>query len=90
MFIYPITIVLILLNAIPKRFASKAVFRGVTLVTILFSIPDFLQFFVSEGSLDKIQSIIPLSNSSLGWVIPALLVLVGINLFLKLNPSAVK
>ena len=86
MFIYPITIVLIVLNAIPKRFASKRVFRGVTLVTIVFSIPDFLQFFVSEGSLDGIQSVIPLSNVSLGWVLPAFLVLVGLNVFL--NPAS--
>jgi len=43
MFIYPLTIVLILLNVIPDKYASKAVFRAVVLITFIFSIPDFLK-----------------------------------------------
>lgn len=42
MFIYPVTIVLILLNVIPERFASARVFKAVVLTTIVFGIPDFL------------------------------------------------
>jgi len=42
MFIYPITIILILLNVVPDKYASKQVFRAVVITTILFSIPDFL------------------------------------------------
>jgi len=79
MFIYPITIVLILLNVLPKRFATPVVFKAVTIVTCIFSIPDFLQFFVSETSLIGIQNNIPLSNYSLGWVLPAVLVFLIMN-----------
>ncbi|MFT5891038.1 MAG: LIVCS family branched-chain amino acid:cation transporter, partial [Dokdonia sp.] len=43
MFIYPITIVLILLNAIPEKYASALVFRGAVLITFVFSIPDFIR-----------------------------------------------
>ncbi|MFT6825559.1 MAG: LIVCS family branched-chain amino acid:cation transporter, partial [Patiriisocius sp.] len=71
MFIYPITIVLILLNVLPAKFASPFVFRIVTLVTLVFSVPDFLQFFMTEGSLAGIKDWIPLSNNGLGWVLPA-------------------
>jgi len=71
MFIYPITIVLILLNILPNRFASKLVFRSVVFVTFIFSIPDFLQFIVSEESLVPLKELIPLSAFSLGWVLPA-------------------
>ena len=55
MFIYPITIVLIILNSMPTKFASALVFRAVTLITCVFSIPDFLQFFMTQGSLDDIK-----------------------------------
>ena len=72
LFIYPITIVLIFLNVVPTKYATKTVFRAVTIATLIFSIPDFLQFFASEGSLDFIKQWIPLSNNSLGWVLPAL------------------
>ncbi|WP_290701099.1 branched-chain amino acid transport system II carrier protein, partial [Lacinutrix sp.] len=44
LFIYPITIVLILLNAVPNKFASKTIFRVVVLLTFIFSIPDVLNF----------------------------------------------
>jgi LIVCS family branched-chain amino acid:cation transporter len=80
MFIYPITIVLIVLNVLSDRWSSPLVFRGVVIATFLFSIPDFLKFFVPEGSLDSIQSWIPLSSQGLGWVIPAIFSFVVLNM----------
>ena len=80
MFIYPITIVLILLNIVPDKFASKLVFRGVVLITFIFSIPDFLGFIIPSDNLTGIKSIIPLAEHSLGWVLPALLVFGLLNL----------
>lgn len=86
MFIYPITIVLILLNALPKKYASKIVFRGVTIATLLFSIPDFLPFVFSEELVTSIKQFIPLSKYSLGWVLPALLIFIVLN-FSKMTQS---
>ena len=83
MFIYPITIVLILLNVLPEKYASKLVFRGVVLVTFLFSIPDFLKYLLPQDSLRNIQAWIPLSEYSLGWLLPALICYVLINIFRK-------
>jgi LIVCS family branched-chain amino acid:cation transporter len=85
MFLYPITIVLILLNVVPDTYASKLVFRGVVLVTFIFSIPDFLGFIIPRENLVGIKSIIPLAEHSLGWVLPALLVFVFTNLMEKKN-----
>lgn len=88
MFIYPITIVLICLNLVPERHASPTVFRWVVLVTIVFSIPDFLQFLLPEGALDLIIKTIPLGQQNLGWLMPALftfLVLFLKNKFSSLN-----
>lgn len=73
MFIYPITIVLILLNILPKNWASPSVFKWVVFTTFVFSIPDFLKYLISEATLKPIIDVIPLAQYSLGWVIPSIL-----------------
>lgn len=81
MFIYPITIMLILLNTIPERFASVKVFRAVVMTTILFSIPDFLGSVGLGEVMASLQCYIPLSQFSMGWVLPAAVVFGLVNLF---------
>ena len=80
MFVYPITIMLILLNIVPDKYASKLVFRGVIIVTFIFSIPDFLGFIIPRENLTGIKSFIPLATHSLGWVLPALLAFLLLNI----------
>ena len=80
MFIYPITIVLILLNALPSRFAPPKLFKPVILVTILFSIPNFLE---TMGYSLSWKSWIPLSDFKMAWVIPALLVFLSFHLLAR-------
>ena len=82
MFIYPITIVLIVLNVIPNRFASPLVFRAVIIVTILFSIPDFLKS-IGLNPMAWTFDWIPLQPYSLGWVLPASLIFILVNLSRK-------
>ena len=65
------------------KYGTKLVFRGVVLVTFIFSIPDFLGFIIPRENLTGIKSIIPLAEFSLGWVIPAFLVFAGLNLIQK-------
>jgi LIVCS family branched-chain amino acid:cation transporter len=79
MFIYPITIVLILLNLFSEKFASEIVFKGVVLIAFIFSIPDFLKFLIHPELLEGFQAVIPLSEYSLGWVIPTVLTFVILN-----------
>ncbi len=88
MFIYPITIVLILLNILPEAWSSKLVFRAVVLITFIFSIPDFLGFIVPEGSLDAIREAIPMSQLNMGWVLPALLTFALVNGIMRLRGRA--
>jgi len=83
MFLYPITIILIVLNTLPEKYASKLVFRGVVLVTFIFSITDFLGFIIPRENLTGIKSSIPFAENSLGWVLPALLIFVVLNLVQK-------
>jgi LIVCS family branched-chain amino acid:cation transporter len=49
-------------------------------VTFIFSITDFLGFVIPRENLIGIKSIIPLAEHSLGWVLPALLFFIGLNL----------
>lgn len=81
MFIYPLCIVLILLNVLPEQMATPKVFRLVVLITFLFSIPDFLKFLVDIERIQPIIDSIPFSEYSLGWVLPALLTFILVNLF---------
>ncbi|WGK66019.1 branched-chain amino acid transport system II carrier protein [Croceiramulus getboli] len=73
MFIYPLTIVLILLNTIPKQWTSDLLFRAVVVATLLFSIPDFIASVGGMAEAAQLQEYIPLAQHSLGWLLPALL-----------------
>lgn len=79
MFIYPITIILILLNAVPRRFASALVFRAVVIATIVFSAPDFWASIGFGDEAKGLQEMIPLGTVSLGWLLPASVMFVIVN-----------
>ena len=81
MFIYPITIVLILLNILPKTLATHKVFKAVVFTTIVFSFPDFLTTIGFAENTVALQNYIPLNNYSLGWVLPAITVFILMNLW---------
>ncbi len=85
MFIYPITIILILLNVVPDKWGSAFVFRAVTIATVIFSIPDFLNSIPSLAPKPETFSWIPLQEYSLGWVLPALVVFILSNAFLRFS-----
>ncbi|RNC88026.1 MAG: branched-chain amino acid transport system II carrier protein [Winogradskyella sp.] len=83
LFIYPITIILIILNVLPERFTTPLVFRVVVIATFIFSIPDVIGFISPSESLEHIISYIPLATHSLGWVLPAIITFVLVNLIQK-------
>ena len=80
MFIYPITIVLIILNVLPERLAPPKVFRWVVAVTILFSIPDFLATIPLLAPKEGLFTWIPFSEFHMGWVLPALAIFLVSNI----------
>lgn len=88
LFIYPITIVLIVLNVLPDRYATVLVFRAVVLITFIFSIPDVLKFTMpDEDILTTLISYIPFAKNSLGWLLPSLLTFVLVNFLEKKKPE---
>ncbi|MDN3491413.1 branched-chain amino acid transport system II carrier protein [Winogradskyella bathintestinalis] len=76
LFIYPITIILILLNILPEKLATPVIFRAVVIVTFIFSIPDVIGFLSPTENLITLTSYIPFASHSLGWVLPALVVFI--------------
>ena len=86
-FMYPICIVLILLNVIPVRFASSKVFRAVVLVTFLFSIPDFIGQVFPGLSLGPVHAALPLASSGMAWVLPSLITFLWMNRKLFFRPK---
>lgn len=87
LFIYPITIVLILLNVLPEKRATPLIFRAVVLVTFLFSIPDVIGFLSPSEELKALTDVIPFSEYNLGWVLPAFLVFIAMTIFENINSS---
>ncbi len=80
MLIYPITIVLILLNVLPDRLTSPLVFRAVVIITIIFSMPDFLASIGMKTQMASIMELLPFGKYSLAWLLPALIALIIMNL----------
>lgn len=83
MFIYPITIMLILLNLLPEKLVQIPVFRAVVITTIIFSIPDFLASIGMKEQVQPILDAIPLGAYSLGWLIPAIATFILVNILLS-------
>lgn len=79
--IYPITIVLILMNLLNESYATKTVFRVVVLITFLFSLPDCLKFIFPEIDLYGFHDNIPLAKDNLAWVLPALFAFSIVNMY---------
>jgi len=83
MFIYPLTISLILLNALPGSWTPRPVFRAVVFTTLLFSIPDFLGSLGLIAPGKWLEVWWPLQAYQMGWVVPSLFVYIVGSLFLR-------
>ena len=71
-FIYPLVIVLIILNALSEKYTSQKTFRIVVITTLIFSIPDFLKS-LNILSLENTKQLIPLSEYGISWFVPAVI-----------------
>ena len=83
MFIYPVTIIMILLNVLPEKYTQPFVFKWVIYTTLVFSLPDFIASVGYENAVSGIKNSIPMGNYSLGWLLPAFLAFLMLNLMKK-------
>ena len=67
--IYPIAIILIVVEFLPGRFQRTSVWRLSILFTAIQSIPAALPF----GPLSTLMNALPLSSLGFGWLLPALI-----------------
>ena len=86
--VYPVTIVLILLNVLPERYSAPTVFKWVVATTLVFSLPEFMYYGLGPldigfGGVRQLFSWVPLSGFGLGWVLPAAVVFGVAQLFPK-------
>ncbi len=81
MFIYPITIILIFLNVLPEVITAPIVFRAVVIVTIVFSLPDFLASIGMKEQVQPVLDSLPFGNYTLAWLLPSLATLIIMNIF---------
>ena len=85
MFIYPISIALILLNLAGDNWGSVLVFRAVTITAFVFSMPDVLHYIIDPQRLEPVVDAIPLASYNMGWVLPSLVVFIMVNLLQRLK-----
>jgi len=85
LFIYPISIVLIILNLIPEAWASAKVYKAVAATALVFSLPDVLLFIFDESVFSSFTNQLPLASYNLAWVLPSLLVFFLVNLLQRLK-----
>ena len=78
--VYPVTIALILLNNLSGKWASPQIFKWVIWVTLLMSLPDFLESVRYPEIKEAIAGYIPFQEQHLGWILPAI-VAYGIGLW---------
>ncbi|WP_025742207.1 branched-chain amino acid transport system II carrier protein [Aquimarina pacifica] len=71
MLIYPVTVILIMLNVISDTFTSVFVFRTVVITTIIFSIPDCLKSLGVQGYNNQVLEVLPLGDYTLAWLLPS-------------------
>lgn len=70
--IYPVTIILILLNVFPNKFTCSFIFKAVVYSTILFSLPAFGES-IGVSWLTHLKEQLPLHNYGIEWLIPAVI-----------------
>jgi len=90
MFIYPVTIVLVLLNVLPDRWASALVFKCTIATTVLFSVPTFVNSMMYSETFAVLEEQLPLGNEQMAWVIPALITFAIVNVFLMIKKEPVQ
>lgn len=65
MLLYPISIVLILLNLLPEKYAGRPVYRILVVLAIVFSIPNFMSNLIARDWLNSLYTLFPCPGT--GW-----------------------
>ncbi|MCO5724330.1 branched-chain amino acid transport system II carrier protein [Robiginitalea marina] len=86
MFIYPLTIALIVLNALPGEWSPPGVFKIVVFTVLVFSVPPFLQSVGWDAAGDWGSGWLPLEQYQMGWVLPGIVAFAAGHLLVRSKP----
>ena len=79
--LYPLAIVLVALSLLDRCWRStKLVFRGTMLVTLVFGVVDGLAAAGLSNWVPELFSQLPLAQQQMGWLLPAIVVMLGLTL----------
>ena len=77
--LYPLAIVLVVLSLLDRCWRSTAlVFRGTMLVTLVFGVMDGLAAADLSSWVPELFNQLPLAQQQMGWLLPAILVMLGL------------
>lgn len=71
--IYPVAIVLVVLNLLDSMISNNKVYIGAIYGTLMFSILDGIKVLGVESPIvNSIMGVLPLANQGFGWIVPAI------------------
>lgn len=73
--IYPIVVVLVLLNLLGQRFRKRSIYLNSIIITVPFSILNILNSYNINNNIDRILKLLPLGEVGLSYLLPFLLYL---------------
>mgnify|MGYP001187659196 CR=1 FL=1 len=87
--LYPLAIVLVVLSLLDRCWNSTAlVFRGTMLVTLVFGVMDGLAAAGLSAWVPDLFNQLPLAQQKMGWLLPAIVVMLGLTVLDRYRPSS--
>ena len=87
--LYPLAIVLVVLSLLERCWHSKAlIFRGTMLVTLVFGVVDGLSAAGFSAWVPELFSRLPLAQQQMGWLMPAIVVVLVLTVIDRFRPRA--
>ncbi len=87
--LYPLAIVLVVLSLLDRCWRSTAlIFRGTMLVTLVFGVVDALTAAGFSAWVPELFSRLPLAQQQMGWLMPAIVVVLVLTVVDRFRPRA--
>jgi len=86
--LYPLAIVLVVLSLLDRCWNSTTlVFRGTMLVTLVFGVMDGLAAAGLSAWVPELFNQLPLAQQKMGWLLPAIVVMLCLTVLDRYRPS---
>lgn len=87
--VYPIAIVLVIINVFDNLIENKRIYLGATIGTFCVSLIDGLSAMgINTSYISKVVQTLPFADSGFGWMLPAILGIILTHLITKIKENA--